>query len=125
MAALTTISSRIKGIVILLAYIVGLVHQSLQAVVRIVDDSVITTEEALGFVMAQGAVGVGEWRKHQQQAEQPSNANPSDGTTTTDPVASYADQSVEDKAKAFAQALADEAAAEAYKKGLDIVGRSL
>jgi hypothetical protein len=81
MPTLFRISDRIKGTIVLLAWIIAHLNRIAQAVVKIADDSEVTFAEAIGFVTSEGPVWVGEWKTRQTTPDPKSADHPSDAST--------------------------------------------
>jgi hypothetical protein len=95
MAALFKVTDRVKGILILLAWVFAHLNRIAQALVKIADDSEVTTAEAIAFVTSEGPVWVGEW-KDRGKDKPPAST---DASTAPHP-----------SSESFAEALAEEAA---------------
>lgn len=69
MAALYQFSAKAKAIILLLSVIVGHLHRITQTLVKIVDDSELTVNEAIDFARQEGPIWVGEWNSRKTKDE--------------------------------------------------------
>ena len=106
MATLWKIGDKAKGVLILAAWIVGHIHRVLQALVKIFDDSEVTTVEALSFVTSETPVWVGEWKgRGKEQAAEPqpqeSTPAPDTGFDPSEYARAVAEDAIEDATQAI------------------------
>lgn len=100
------ITGRIKGYIVLAAWIIAHLYRITQALVLVVDDNEITLEEILKFTRDEGPIWVGEWRKGAKPSSPP--AYDEEAYKAAVAAAEEAESKAEKSAR-FAQSLRSEA----------------